>query len=68
MFERLKNLWKMSAYNFEQATKDQMVMYDAAGNKVELKKTIVTMKKKPATIIQDKKLEESIIDEGGNIE
>jgi len=64
MFKRLKNLWRLSAYNFEQATKDRMYMFDTMGNKIELKKE-PTIKKKPATILQEQHLEETIKDEGG---
>lgn len=45
-----------------------MTFFDSAGNKMELKKNITTIKKKPATIIREERLQEGIIDEGGSID
>lgn len=67
MFQRLRNLWKLGAYNFDQATKGHLSFVDGTGNKIELQKSH-HIKKKPATIIYEQQLEESIIDEGGKIE
>lgn len=69
ILERLRNLWKISAYNFDQATKNYMTFTDGSGNTVELKKTVPTIKKKLATIIPERsQLHEGIQDEGGTIE
>lgn len=64
-WKRLKNLWKLSVLNFDAATKDHMIMFDGVGNRIELKKESSTIKKKPAKILQERSLEESIKDEGG---
>lgn len=68
MFQRLKNLWHLSVLQFDAATKEGIQMFDGAGNKIELKKSFPTIKKKPATIIKEKGLQEGVIDEGGDYE